>query len=141
MELKSIGFVLASDNPFLASSFYTNHLGYKLLGNAGDWYYTHEHPSMKGVYLDILKKGHPALGKSLDYGIYNSTTFLAFIVDDIESEYKRLSGKNITFLTEITIEPWGQKRFQLLAPDNVVIEIVQPTEPDIEWLRKNTTGT
>ncbi len=40
-----------------------------------------------------------------------------------------------------TIRSTEIKVFQLLAPDNVVIEIVQPTEPDIEWLRKNTTGT
>lgn len=42
MEVKNIGFVLSSENPSVTSNFYTKHLGYKLLGNADNWYYTHE---------------------------------------------------------------------------------------------------
>ena len=38
-----------------------------------------KHPDMKGVYLDVLKNGHQALGKSLEYGINESTNFLAFM--------------------------------------------------------------
>lgn len=138
MKINSIGFVVTSKNPIDSSEFYTKYLGFKLLGNAGDWYFTHEHPSMKGVYLDILKNGHKALGESLKYGINESTSFIALIVEDINQEYERLSNEKVNILTEITTEPWGQKRFQLLAPDNIVIEIVQPTEPDYEWLRQNT---
>ena len=137
MQINNIGIVLASFDPEKTSNFYVENFNFKLLGNAGDWYFTHEHPDMKGVYLDVLKNGHQALGKSLEYGINESTNFIAFIVEDIEEEFKKFKSKNVKLLTEISVEPWGQKRFQLLAPDNVIIEIVQPTEPDFEWLENN----
>ena len=31
-------------------------------------------------------------------------------------------------------EPWGQRRVQLAGPGGPVIELVQPVEPDREWV-------
>jgi hypothetical protein len=59
-------------------------------------------------------------------------------METIRGIYKKNRRNGTLFGFSVSTEI---KVFQLLAPDNVVIEIVQPTEPDIEWLRKNTTGT
>ncbi len=44
-------------------------------------------------------------------------------------------------LKPLVTEPWGQRRVQVAGPEGLVIELVQPVEPDPEWLAsQNLSG-
>lgn len=133
MHIKHLGFVVLADDVKKASEFYTTHFGFRanvLLS----WYANHEHPDYKGVFLDLIKRGHESAGEALANSSTNGT-LVAFVVDDVEAEYKRLAAAGLDIIMDIQAEPWGQKRFQIRAPDNVVVEIIQLTQPDMEWLQ------
>lgn len=136
MNLQSIGFVILSDDVKTAAAFYTKVLGFDPLVTL-DWYASLQQPKFQGVYLDIIKKGHEAAGEHLK-DRSTTGTMLALIVDDIQKEYDRIVALGINMIMDIKDEPWGQRRCQFFAPDNVVVELIQRIEPDMDWIQTNT---
>jgi uncharacterized glyoxalase superfamily protein PhnB len=102
-----------------------------------DWYASLQQSKFNDVYLDIIKKGHEAAG---DYLKTSTTTgaMIALIVPDAQKEFHRLKEHGVSVIMELQDEPWGQRRFQVLAPDNMVIEFIERIAPNIEWLQANT---
>ena len=135
MDLQSIGFVVLSDDVKTAAQFYSETLGFQTLV-AMDWYASLQHPKFEGVYLDIIKKGHDAAGDHLR-DASTAGTMIALIVPDIQPEYDRIKASGVEMVMDIKDEPWGQRRFQFLAPDGVVVELIQRIEPDADWLSRN----
>jgi hypothetical protein len=43
-------------------------------------------------------------------------------------------AKGASILKPLVTEPWGQRRVQVAGPDGLVIELVQPVEPDPDWM-------
>jgi uncharacterized glyoxalase superfamily protein PhnB len=56
---------------------------------------------------------------------------LVFVVDDIDAEWERLRSK-VPVATPIQTEPWGERFFQVLDPNGIVIQLVQ-------WLDQRLT--
>ncbi|NNH74842.1 glyoxalase [Nocardia uniformis] len=50
---------------------------------------------------------------------------VAFVVEDIDSEYERVRGEGVQIITPIETEPWGERYFQALDPNGIVIQLVQ----------------
>jgi uncharacterized glyoxalase superfamily protein PhnB len=58
---------------------------------------------------------------------------IAFVVDDIDTEYARLQAEGVPITTPIETEPWGERFFQVTDSNGVVIQLVQwITQPDNE---------
>lgn len=58
---------------------------------------------------------------------------IAFVVDDIDTEYARLQAEGVPITTPIETEPWGERFFQVTDPNGVVIQLVQwIAQPDDE---------
>ncbi|MBD1908887.1 VOC family protein [Trichocoleus sp. FACHB-832] len=58
---------------------------------------------------------------------------IAFVVDDIDTQYMRLQAEGVPITTPIETEPWGERFFQVTDPNGVVIQLVQwITQPDSE---------
>lgn len=115
--------------------FYTTHLGFKALVVL-DWFASHEHEEYEGVYFDIIKKNHESAGN----GLLDESTkgvMVALIVENAEDEFNRLKNEGIDIAMEMKEEPWGQKRFQIYAPDGVIVEIIEQIAPDLEWMKNN----
>jgi uncharacterized glyoxalase superfamily protein PhnB len=134
MHVKNLGIMILADDVTAASNFYTSHFGFKALARLS-WYASHEHPDQKGVYLDIVKTGHDSAGKALD-NVRTNGIILALLSDDCDAEYERLKDK-VTILMPPQSEPWGQRRCQIAAPDGVIVEVIQVTPLDEEWLKAN----
>lgn len=135
MNLQSIGFVILSDDVKTAATFYTEVLGFESLVTM-DWYASLQQPQFQGVYLDIIKEGHEAAGEHLKDSS-TAGTMIALIVEDVQNEFERISALGIQMIMDIKDEPWGQRRFQFLAPDGIVIELIQRIEPDANWIANN----
>jgi catechol 2,3-dioxygenase-like lactoylglutathione lyase family enzyme len=63
-------------------------------------------------------KSHAAAGPGL---------LLVFVVDNIDAEWERLRSK-VPVATPIQTEPWGERFFQVLDPNRIVIQLVQWVE-------------
>jgi uncharacterized glyoxalase superfamily protein PhnB len=50
---------------------------------------------------------------------------VVLVVDDIDSEYARLTAAGIGILTPIETEEWGERYFQVEDPNGVIIQLVQ----------------
>jgi uncharacterized glyoxalase superfamily protein PhnB len=58
---------------------------------------------------------------------------IAFVVDDIDTEYARLQAEGVPITTPIETEPWGERFFQVTDSNGVVIQLVQwITQPENE---------
>ena len=56
---------------------------------------------------------------------------IVFVVNDIDGEYTRLQAEGVSITTQIETESWGERFFQVIDPNGVVIQIVQwITEPN-----------
>ncbi|MBS0660139.1 MAG: VOC family protein [Verrucomicrobia bacterium] len=51
-------------------------------------------------------------------------TILAFTVDDLESEERRLRAAGVRFVLPIREEPWGERLFLVADPNGVLIEVL-----------------
>jgi uncharacterized glyoxalase superfamily protein PhnB len=49
-------------------------------------------------------------------------------VDGVDAEERRLRRAGLEIVLPLVTEPWGQRRFQVAAPDGVVVEVVQMAE-------------
>ncbi|MDV3222056.1 VOC family protein [Intrasporangium sp.] len=85
---------------------------------------------------------HPKAGFNLIYLATGLSTFkpssaagpadgllVVFTVDDIDGEYARLQSEDVTIVTPIETEPWGERYFQMTDPNGVVYQLVQWVEP------------
>ncbi|RJF72537.1 MULTISPECIES: VOC family protein [Deinococcus] len=132
MHILSQGTVLLCDDPRQAAQFYIQHLGFQAVVEL-DWYVSLQHPDLPGIHLDLLHRAHEANSASQRHQP-TSGILLGFMVEDAAREEKRLSAAGLTITKPLTDESWGQRRFQVLAPDGVIVEVLQTIPPDPTWL-------
>ncbi|WP_051812849.1 hypothetical protein [Kitasatospora sp. MBT63] len=88
------------------------------------WYIGLHHPEHPRYVIDPVQRGHEAMPASFR-GLPTGGLCLAFLVEEAAQRD----------------EPWGQRRFNVLGPEGVLIEVVQPIAPGPEWLARQTAGT
>lgn len=66
------------------------------------------------TFKPIHMRGHRADG-----------LLVVFVVDNIDEEYARLQAEGVKILTPIETESWGERFFQVIDPNGVVIQLVQ----------------
>jgi uncharacterized glyoxalase superfamily protein PhnB len=59
--------------------------------------------------------------------------FLTLQVEDARAEYERLASAGLTFALELTDEPWGQRRFAVVDPAGMWVDVVEQIEPAPGW--------
>lgn len=50
---------------------------------------------------------------------------LVFVVDDVDAEYRRVRAEGVEITTAIETEPWGERDFQAIDPNGVIVQLVQ----------------
>ncbi|MVN86972.1 hypothetical protein GO986_09360 [Deinococcus sp. HMF7620] len=134
MQTRAISLMTLSQNPAEGARFYQQHFGFLPTAEL-PWFVSLQHPDHPQFNLDLIQKDHEAAGPFLQ-GKRTAAVMLALVVDDVDAEAVRLQQAGLTFLMPPTAEPWGQKRLQVLGPDDVVVEVLQMTAPDQDWLKQ-----
>jgi predicted enzyme related to lactoylglutathione lyase len=52
-------------------------------------------------------------------------TLLVFVVDDVDSEFARISGAGARVVTAPETEPWGERYCQFADPNGLIWQLVQ----------------
>jgi catechol 2,3-dioxygenase-like lactoylglutathione lyase family enzyme len=55
---------------------------------------------------------------------------LAFTVDTLDAEDKRLRDEGVTITMPLREEPWGERLFQITDPNGIIIQFVEWTTPN-----------
>lgn len=85
-----------------------------------------------GMNVIFLEEGLGTFKPESHRGTAGQGLLLVFVVEDVDREWERLRDA-VTIVTPIETEPWGERYFQMLDPNGIVIQLVQwmdGAEPD-----------
>ena len=76
-----------------------------------------------GMNVAFLRRGLPTLpGDQRD--VHAAGLILAFVVDDLEGELRRLQDEGVAITMPLTVEEWGERAFQVRDPNGVIVQLV-----------------
>jgi uncharacterized glyoxalase superfamily protein PhnB len=78
-----------------------------------------------GFNVIFLNTGLATFKPATHAGAAGDGLLLVLVVEDIDAEWERLQGVGLTFPTPIETEPWGERFFQVLDPNGIIIQLVQ----------------
>lgn len=126
MALTSVYPVLMSADVGATARFYREHFAFDVTFES-DWYVS----LRRGTWeLAVLDPSHETVPPAYR-GRVASGVLLNLEVDDVDAEYQRLvTDGGMLAVLPIRSETFGQRHFIVAAPDDVLVDVITPTEPD-----------
>ncbi|AYF73464.1 glyoxalase [Nocardia yunnanensis] len=110
-------------DPVASARFLIDHFGFtEKMAADGFVNVTREDAGFDIVYL---RTGLGSFKPERIAGSAGQGLLVAFVVDDIDAEYARVREEGVPIVTAIETEPWGERYFQALDPNGIVIQLVQ----------------
>jgi uncharacterized glyoxalase superfamily protein PhnB len=135
MRIKLVGLALMSEDPAASAQWFVDHFGFTVNIDIG-WYVNTQHEDQQNLSLDFVERNHESSPEVLR-GKQVAGTLLAFLVDDVDAEERRLRQAGLEVVLPLVTEPWGQRRFQVKGPDGLVVEVLQMVEASPDWLAEH----
>ncbi|MFG3117138.1 VOC family protein [Streptomyces sp. NPDC048197] len=132
MRFAKLGTALLTDDVAASTRFYVDHFGFQPLVEL-DWYASLQHPQHPDCALDFTLRGHEAMPSDFRHQ-KTAGALLGFLVEDAAAEEAALRDKGVPIAVPLRDEPWGQRRFNVWAPEGTLIEVLQTIDPDPEWM-------
>jgi catechol 2,3-dioxygenase-like lactoylglutathione lyase family enzyme len=131
MQLSDSYPVIITDSITECRDFYVRWFSFEVLFEAS-WFVLLTGSGERTVSLAFMRSDHPSTPPSP--GVYRGDgMFLTFQVEDARAEYGRLIADGMSFALELTDEPWGQRRFAVIDPAGMWLDVVQQIEPAQGW--------
>jgi predicted enzyme related to lactoylglutathione lyase len=80
--------------------------------------------------IGFLSETHPSSPPSSPAMNAQAGVFLTLQVEDAKAEYERLKRSGLDISYQLKDEPWGQRRFGVVDPNGMYIDVVQQIEPE-----------
>ncbi|MGW3042626.1 VOC family protein [Kitasatospora sp. NPDC001159] len=122
MQITSTVVSLTVEDVTASAAFLQRHFGYTEQMSA-DGFVSLGHPG-GGVNVVYLRRGLEVLPEDQRNRTAGGV-ILAFNVEDIAAEEKRLRDEGVEITLPLLVEPWGEKLFQVADPNGVVVELVE----------------
>lgn len=106
-----------------SAAFATIHFGFTE-AMAADGFVSLTHPDA-GVEVVFLRTGLGTFRPASIAGPAGEGLLIAFVVDDLDAEFARISAEGATVVTEPETEPWGERYCQFADPNGIVWQLVQ----------------
>lgn len=125
--------VLTTHDVPAASAFYTNILGFEVTFET-DWYVSLR---LGLSELALLAHDHATLPEG--YRQLPRGVILNLEVDDVDAMYQRMKTvAGLQLIQDLQDEDFGQRHFIVAAPDNVMLDVIQPIQPSAEYVEAYT---
>jgi len=119
--MEFLGICLITKNVPALAEFYSKVIGVKAEGDE-----TYAVLKIKGAGLSIFsEEGMEKWAQNSMQGAGSGNFTLAFKVEDVDAEYKRLKGMGIEFVKLPTTHPWGERSLWFRDPDNNIIDFTR----------------
>jgi catechol 2,3-dioxygenase-like lactoylglutathione lyase family enzyme len=123
--------VVVTDRIQESRDFYVAWFGFTVAFEA-DWFVLLVNDAAKPFTLAFMARDHPSSPPSPAPHDGNGS-FLTFQVDDARAEFARLVAAGVRCELRLTDEPWGQRRFGVIDPNGMWIDVVEQIEPTAGW--------
>lgn len=105
-----------------SARFATEHFGFTQT-MAADGFVALAHAEA-GVHLAFLRTGLASFRPAEIAGPAGQGLLLAFVVDDVDTEFARLEATGVRVVTPPETEPWGERYCQVADPNGIVWQLV-----------------
>ena len=131
MELVSSYPVVITDRLHECRDFYRRWCDFEVAFEAS-WFVLLSSKGERPVTLAFMHSDHPS-SPPAPAPYRGDGAFVTFQVADARKEYERLTGEGMEFALPLTDEPWGQRRFGLVDPAGMWVDVVEQIEPESGW--------
>ena len=122
MRITSTAVSLNVDDVPASSAFLVRHFGFRE-EMAADGFASLAREDA-GMHVVFLRRGIEVLPAS-----YRDQTaagvIVAFVVDDLAGEERRLRDEGVAITMPLREEPWGERLFQVTDPNGVIVQLVE----------------
>ncbi|MFB4351489.1 VOC family protein [Microbacterium sp. CR_7] len=108
-----------------SADFAKTHFGYEE-AMAADGFASLQHPD-SSTNLIFLQTGLPTFRPAEIAGSAREGLLLAFVVDDLDTEYTRIADSGARVVTPPETEPWGERYCQFADANGIIWQLVQWT--------------
>jgi uncharacterized glyoxalase superfamily protein PhnB len=115
--------------------FYAKWFGFTAIFESS-WFVLMASPGDNGTPVAFMSEEHPSAPPSTPAVRSNSGIWLTIQVADAELEYERLTKSGLPIHYHLKREPWGQKRFGVIDPNGIYLDIVEQVEPEAGYWDK-----
>jgi len=131
MDLVGAYPILVTDQLRDCRDFYRRWFGFEVSFEAS-WFVLLQSGSTGPTMLAFMHTEHPSSPPSP--APYNGNgAFVTFQVADAEAEYRRVVEAGLVCDLPLTDEPWGQRRFGVIDPAGMWVDVVEQVEPASGW--------
>lgn len=123
MNITASAISLNVPDPDASANFLAEHFGFAVEMSA-DGFVSLARPDA-GFNVIFLRTGLETFKPARIAGDAGQGLLLAFTVDDIDAEYERVRSAGAEIVTPIETEPWGERYFQAIDPNGIVVQLVQ----------------
>ena len=131
--------VFVRDLPATAA-FYTGVLGLETLFES-DFFVLLALPGDERGAAGFVSEDHPTTPPAGPAIAPGSSVFLTLQVADAGSALDQLERARVTIEYPLRDEPWGQRRFGVLDPNGLYVDVVEQTEPDPDFWPRHGAGS
>ena len=127
MKLEDAYPIVVTDKLAECRDFYTRRLGFNI-GFEASWFVYLLSAGDQPRAIAFMAADHPSRPPGPET-LSGKGMFLTLQVADVTAEFKRLSGTGVPIAYALRDEPWGQRRFGLVDPNGMWVDVVQQIEP------------
>lgn len=131
MKLQDVYPIVVTDQLKECRDFYCDWFGFQVVFEAS-WFIYLMSAGDCPKSIAFMSSDHPSEPPGAEQ-FTGKGLFLTFQVEDAALEFERLQQAGLTITYPLHNEPWGQRRFGLLDPAGLWIDIVQQIEPDLGY--------
>lgn len=118
--------------------FYSRWFGFEVSFEA-DWFVLLRSAGESPFSLAFMHTEHPSAPPS-PAAYRGDGMFLTLQVADARAEYERLRAAGLDLDLALTDEPWGQRRFGVVDPAGMWVDVVEQIEPAAGWWDEYVSG-
>jgi uncharacterized glyoxalase superfamily protein PhnB len=131
--------IIVTDRLRECRDFYARWFGFQVAFEA-DWIVVMSGGGDRSITVAFMHSRHPTSPPS-PAAFDGGGAFLTFQVADAKDEYERLVAAGLRCDLDLTDEPWGQRRFGVVDPAGMWVDVVEQIEPAAGWWERYQRST
>lgn len=127
MQITATTISLNVEDVDASATFARSHFGFTQQ-LAADGFVSLTHPTA-GADVVFLRTGLASFKPAAIAGSAGQGLLLAFVVDDLDAEFARISAAGASVVTAPETEEWGERYCQFADPNGIIWQLVQWMQP------------